>query len=356
MKINTTIKVIIIHNFIEGKNILITGGTGSLARPLIRDLLQFNPKVIRIFDIDETEQFEMQHDFNHTEKLRYLLGDIRDKERLKTAMENIDVVFHLAALKHVLACEYNPFEAVKTNILGTQHVIDAALETGVSRVIYTSSDKAVNPNNTMGATKLLAERLIIAANYYKGSKKTIFSSVRFGNILWSRGSVGPLFKKQLAKGGPITITDPTMTRFFMSPEKAVGLLFKCLSIMQGGEIFVFKMPVITMKDFGEVFVEKFASHYHYDPQQIKIEIIGIKPGETMSEELMTEQEAQRAYELEDLFIIPPEIVLFQQQLISPSLNQKKAHVKGYDSRDEIPLTKREIDTLLSESHFEQYLV
>jgi len=177
--------------------------------------------------------------------LRFLVGDVRDKERLQHAVENIDFAFHAAALKHVPLCEYNPFEAVKTNVLGTQNVIEVAMEGEVEKLITISTDKAVNPVNVMGATKLLAERLTISANYYKGLRKTAFSCVRFGNVLDSRGSVIPSFREQIRKGGPVTLTEPNMTRFVMSIPRAVDLVLKAAEIARGGEIFIFKMHLNT---------------------------------------------------------------------------------------------------------------
>jgi FlaA1/EpsC-like NDP-sugar epimerase len=178
----------------KGKKILITGGTGSIGQEIVREILKYEPEVVRILDVDETKQFELQQEYGNLENVRFLLGDIRDKERLSRAIEDIDIVFHTAALKHVLACEYNPFEAVKTNVIGMQNLIEVAMDEEVEKVIFTSSDKAVNPTNVLGASKLLAERLITSANYYKGVRDTIFSSVRFCNVLGSRGSFIPLFK------------------------------------------------------------------------------------------------------------------------------------------------------------------
>ena len=250
----------------KNKKILVTGGTGSIGQEILREILKYEPTVVRIIDVDETKQFELQQEYEDYDNIRFLLGDIRDKERLYRAIEDIDIVFHTAALKHVLACEYNPFEAVKTNVIGTQNLIDVCIDEEVEKVIFTSSDKAVNPTNVMGATKLLAERLITSANYYKGARKTIFSSVRFGNVLGSRGSVIPLFKTQIAKGGPVTITDKEMTRFIMSMCDAINLLFKATEIAQGGEIFVFKMDAIKITDLAEVMIEELAQKYGIHPR------------------------------------------------------------------------------------------
>jgi FlaA1/EpsC-like NDP-sugar epimerase len=333
-------------NLFKNKKILITGGTGSIGQEILREILKREPTVVRIIDVDETKQFELQQEYEDYEKVRFLLGDIRDKERLYRAVEDIDIVFHTAALKHVLACEYNPFEAVKTNIIGIQNLIDVAMDKEVERVIFTSSDKAVNPANVMGATKLLAERLITSANYYKGTRKTVFSSVRFGNVLGSRGSVIPLFRKQIASGGPVTITDKEMTRFIMHMRDAISLLFKATELAQGGEIFIFKMGAIEIMDLAEVMVEELAPKYGYSPEEIKMEIIGTKPGEKLYEELITEDEARRALETEDMFILLPEMKEFLLIDKSSYPSVSEAEVKAYTSKEEKHLSKTEIKEIL----------
>src|SRR4030042_3273823 len=219
----------------KNKKILVTGGTGCIGSEIVKNLLKYSPAVVRVFSNDEDNTFRMKQELGDEEKIRFLMGDIRDKERLLLVMENIDIVYHAAALKHVPLCEYNPFEAIKTNVVGTQNVIDAALNSGVEKVISISTDKAVNPVNTMGATKLLSEKLIIDANYYKGVRKTVFSCVRFGNVLFSRGSVIPLFEEQIRQKKPITITDPEMTRFMMSLSDTIELVFKATLLAKGGE-------------------------------------------------------------------------------------------------------------------------
>ena len=336
------------YNFLQNKTILITGGTGSLGRELVREILKHDPKVVRVFDVDETEQFEFHHELKeHEDTVRFLLGDVRDRERLIHATKEIDIIFHTAALKHVMACEYNPFEAVKTNILGIQNVIDAAITNNVEKIIFTSSDKAVNPSNTMGATKLLAERLMTAANYYKGRVKCTFSSVRFGNVMGSRGSVIPLFKQQIKSGGPVTITDPEMTRFMMSMSQAVELVFRSAELAQGGEVFIFKMPTVNIMDLAEVLVEELAPQYGHKAKNIDIKIIGTKPGEKMYEELMTEDEATRSLEREDMFIIAPMIVDdLSKHYDGSAYDATTIQSNDYVSKDLVPLTKNEIRAIL----------
>lgn len=292
------------YNEYFGKKILIIGGSGTIGNYLVRRLLQEEPQVIRIFSRDEHKQYEMNIEFQEdANRLRYLIGDVRDLQRLTRAMEGIDYVFHLAAMKHVPSCEYNPFEAVQTNVIGTQNVIQAALENNVTKVLFTSTDKAISPTNTYGATKLTAERLISAAEYQKGSRKTIFSSVRFGNVMGSRGSVIPLFKKQILESGEITITDPDMLRYMMTPTQAIELILQANELASGGEVFVLKMPVIRIGDLAEVVVEMVSKKYDMD-KSIGIKCIGLRPGEKRYEELMTLDEQLIAVEKEDMFIIP----------------------------------------------------
>ncbi|MDW7733446.1 MAG: polysaccharide biosynthesis protein, partial [Methanolobus sp.] len=277
---------------------------------------------------------------------RFLIGDVRDKERLHRAAEDIDVIFHTAALKHVGACEYNPFEAVKTNVLGTQNVIDVAINNNVGKIIFTSSDKAVNPSNTMGATKLLAEKLMTSANFSKGNHDCIFSSVRFGNVMGSRGSVIPLFKQQIRSGGSVTITDPTMTRFMMSMSQAVDLVLHSVEMAKGGEVFIFKMPTINISDLAQVLIEGVAPGYGHNPKDINIKIIGTKPGEKMYEELMTEDEAIRSLERDDMFIILPEIEDGLTVIDKSAYDATPIRSKDYVSKDTVPITRDEIKSIL----------
>ncbi|MDD4803235.1 MAG: SDR family NAD(P)-dependent oxidoreductase [Syntrophomonas sp.] len=291
-----------ISEMVRDKKILITGGTGTVGKKLAQKLLELGAAVVRIYSRDEHKQFAIQEYFTYQgfdmKRIRFLLGDVRDKERLKRSMEDIDIIFHLAALKHVPACEYNPSEAVKTNVVGTQNVIECAMETGVSAVVYTSTDKAASPTNTMGASKLLAERLIASADHWKGPRHIKFLSVRFGNIINSRGSVVPLFQKQIERGGPVTVTEPAMSRFFMSVERAVGLILESLALSIGGETFVFKMPVLRVGDLARAVAE-------ISGKDVEMRTIGLRPGEKMYEELMSEEESARALENDELFIILP---------------------------------------------------
>jgi len=287
------------------------------------------------------------HELGEQKNIRFLVGDIRDKERLSLAMEDIDLVYHAAALKHVPLCEYNPFEAIKTNVLGAQNVIEAAFINNVDKVINISTDKAVNPANTMGATKLLAEKLIIDANEGKGSKGTVFSSVRFGNVLFSRGSVIPLFEGQIKQKKSITITNPEMTRFVMSISNTIELVFKATLMAKGGEIFILKMPVVKLGDLAEVVIEEYAEKYGYKKWQIKKKVIGLRPGEKMFEELMTETEAAMAFETEEMLIIPPQLELPVIQFdVTDYPSAQVCKLKRYISRDVQPLSKEEIKKLL----------
>jgi len=330
------------ENIFKDKKIMVTGGTGSIGSEIVRRVLQYSPEVVRILSRDESKQFEFEQEIGDLENVRFLIGDVRDKDRLKRAFEDIDIVFHAAAMKHVPACEYNPFEAVKTNVVGTQNVIDAAFDNGVEKVIGISTDKAASPINTMGATKLLAEKLIIDANFYKGHRKTVFSCVRFGNVMGSRGSVIPLFEKQIENGGPVTVTDPEMTRFMMTIPQAVDLVFKATKKAQGGEIFIFKMPVVKLGDLAQVMIENLAPRYGHKPETIQIDTIGIRNGEKMYEHLMNEEEARYAYETDDMFVVLAKPI-FSGYFFDKSV---KAEQKRYASDDAKVLGVEDVRQLL----------
>lgn len=336
-----------IENLFKNRKILVIGGTGSIGSVIVKRLLKYKPKVVRIFSNDEYNTFKMMQDIGEKGDRRFLVGDIRDKERLILAMEDINIVYHAAALKHVPLCEYNPFEAIKTNVLGTQNIIEAALSNGVDEVINISTDKAVNPINTMGATKLLAEKLMIDANEYKGLRKTLFSSVRFGNVLFSRGSVIPLFEEQIKQKKPITVTNPDMTRFVMSKENTVDLVLKATSMAKGGEIFILKMPVVKVGDLVDVTIEAYSKKYCYKKDDIKKKIVGPRAGEKMFEELMTETEAKMAFETEDMLVIPPQLELRDVKFeLKDYKNARYSKLNRYISKDVKPLSKKEIKRLV----------
>jgi len=346
-----------LNELFQNKKILVTGGTGSIGSEIVIKLLKYNPSVIRIFSNDENATFHMQSKLGEHKNLRYLLGDVRDKERLKIAMEGIDYVYHAAALKHVPLCEYNPFEALKTNILGTQNVIDAALESSVKKVINISTDKAVNPTNTMGATKLLAEKLIRDANFYRGHKETIFASVRFGNVLYSRGSVIPTMEEMIKNGKPVTITNPSMTRFFMSIPETIELIFKATLLAKGGEIFILKMPIIQIGDLFDVIIEETSKELGIDIGKIEKKIIGQRPGEKIYEELLTDSEALHALESEDMFIVLPDVDIpgLKDETLEKYNSSKITKRKSYSSADSSPLAKEEIRKLLREAKNNNYI-
>jgi len=327
-------------SYFKGKNILVTGATGSIGSEIVRQLLRHDPKVVRVYSRDEHKQFLLQQELGVLPNVRYLLGNVRDGARLESALEGIDIVFHAAAYKHVTSCEYNSFEAVKTNVIGTQNVIDASLRHGVERVLLVSTDKAVSPPNVMGATKLLAEKLMISAMHSRGSRTTQFACVRFGNVLGSRGSVVPLFASQIKKGGPVTVTNPEMLRFFMSIKSASQLTIDAMEQMNGGEVFILKMPVVRLGDLAEVLIAELGDG------STKTEYIGARLGEKMNEVLMTDEEALHAKETESMFIVSALYKLPGQELQDPKVYEG---AKGFDSSNATQLNKEQILALLHES-------
>lgn len=331
------------RQFFKDKKILIIGGTGTVGTGLVKALLGMDVKTIRVLSRDEYKQYIMMQEMSGIKNIRFLIGDVRDKERIERAMEDIDIVFHIAAMKHVPSCEYNPMEAVKTNVIGTQNVITAAINNNVGKVILTSTDKTISPTNTYGATKLLAERLIVSANYYKGTCNTVFSAVRFGNVMGSRGSVIPLFKKQILESKEITVTDSNMTRFMMTLSEAVDLTLEACVRAQGGEIFVLKMPVICLKDLVDVTIEEVSKKYNVNSEEIKIKEIGLRPGEKLYEELMTCEESKNAVELDRMFVIPS---LYSNKFSGENEGAPLAKVQNYSSHNQIPLTKQELKELI----------
>jgi len=282
---------------LNNKNVLITGGTGSFGKKCTEIILKrYKPKRLIIYSRDELKQFEMAQDFPYTKYdcMRYFIGDVRDKERMNRAFRNVDYVIHAAALKQVPAAEYNPFEAIKTNILGAQNVINVSIDQGVKKIIALSTDKAANPINLYGATKLCSDKLFIAGNSYVGHDHSIFSVVRYGNVAGSRGSVIPFFLKCRASG-VLPITDPRMTRFWITLEQGVNFVLSRLEAMVGGELFVPKLPSMNIMDLAKIIAP-----------DCKTEIIGIRSGEKLHELLITKDDARKTLEFEDHYMIQPE--------------------------------------------------
>lgn len=286
---------------LNNKVILITGGTGSFGKKCTETILKrYKPKKLIILSRDELKQFEMSQVFN-ADPMRYFIGDVRDKERLDRAFHGVDYIIHAAALKQVPAAEYNPFEAVKTNILGAENVINGAIDTGVKRVIALSTDKAANPINLYGATKLCSDKLFIAGNSYVGRDQTTFSVVRYGNVVGSRGSVIPFFLKEKEKG-VLPITDPRMTRFWITVEQGVNFVLDCLKRMVGGELFVPKLPSMNIMDLAKAIAP-----------DCKTKIIGIRPGEKLHEVMIPKDDARRTLEFDSHYIIQPDFRFFKRR-------------------------------------------
>lgn len=300
------------------KTILITGGTGSFGKKCTEIILnKYKPKRLIVYSRDELKQFEMAQQFSDNQYpcIRYFIGDVRDKERMYRAFHNVDYVIHAAALKQVPAAEYNPFEAVKTNILGAQNVIDVGIDQGVKKVIALSTDKAANPINLYGATKLCSDKLFIAGNSYVGRDSTIFSVVRYGNVAGSRGSVIPFFLK--CRGtGVLPITDPRMTRFWIILEQGVNFVLNCLETMVGGELFVPKLPSMNIMDLAKVIAP-----------ECKTEIIGIRPGEKLHEVMIPKDDARRTLEFDDHYVIQPDFHFWERRFIN---NGGKSVAEGFE--------------------------
>lgn len=280
---------------IAGATVLLTGGTGSFGHAFTDRILADHPDVtLRVFSRDELKQSEMLARYGDRPQLRFFVGDVRNRARLTRAMQGADIVVHAAAMKQVPACEYNPFEAVQTNILGAQHVVDAAIDSGVERVVALSTDKAVNPVNLYGATKLCAEKIIVQGNAYAARNRTRLSCVRYGNVVGSRGSVVPLFRRQAAEGR-LTVTDERMTRFWITLEEAVELVLFALGHASGGEVFVPKIPSMRVVDLAEALAPG-----------VPVDVVGIRPGEKLHEILVTSDECRHTVDIGERFVVLPE--------------------------------------------------
>ena len=320
-----------LHMF-ENKKILITGGTGSLGTALTARLLKTDVDIIRIFSRDELKQSQMKLQFNN-DRLRFLIGDVRDQERLEKAVEDVNMVIHTAALKQVPVIEYNPFEAVKTNVQGSQNLVEACLKKDVEFALAIGTDKAVSPFNTYGATKLLMERLFVSANYYKGSHKTKFSCVRYGNVLGSRGSILPTFIEQIISGKKITITDPNMTRFNITIDQALDLIFRVIKNGHGGDVHVPKLDAYRVGDMKDVVLDLMDC-------KNEEESIPVRIGEKFHETLINEHEIRNTYENQD-----NDYVIFENQLTKDNSETipgaKKTTLTMEYSSDKVKITPKE---------------
>jgi FlaA1/EpsC-like NDP-sugar epimerase len=333
---------------LDGRRVLVTGGSGTIGARLVERLLEMQPAVLRVFGRDETKQFYQRRRHPGSAELRFLIGDIRDRDRLARATEGIDVVFHCAALKHVESGEYNPFEVTQTNVVGTQNVIDACLAADVETMILTSSDKAANPTSVMGASKLMAEKLVSAATSYRGHHPTTFASVRFGNVLGSRGSAIEAFARQVASGGPVTVTDPSMTRFVMTTDRAVELVIKAADVARGGEVFVFKMPVARLEDLVSATIAHIAPLHGIDPASVALASMPLRAGEKGFEELMTQDESTRAFDTGEMYAVLPSIDL-HPEVADAYAGVAQAPPGSYRSDGALVLSREEAHALVAEA-------
>jgi len=336
-------------DYFKGKIALVTGGAGSIGRELCRELFSRGVSALRVLDNNETGLFELCEELSDI-RVKPFVGDVRDKERLRKAFKNVDIVFHAAALKHVPFCEYNAFEAMATNVIGTQNVIDVAIEENVKKFVMISTDKAVDPFNVMGVTKLLAEKLTIAVNRYRTLSSGAFFCVRFGNVLGSRGSIIPNFKEQIRKKTKITLTDKKMTRFIMRIEDAVSLVMKATVMAEGGEIFILKMPAVNLVDLANAIIAGYAPKCGLKPDQVKIEVIGRRPGEKHHEALLGINEVEYAFELEDMFVMLPLFIEKIGNLKYENIFKLKPKVirsKRYSSKDAKKLSKAKLNEMIA---------
>jgi FlaA1/EpsC-like NDP-sugar epimerase len=332
----------------KGKRVLVTGACGTVGRELVRQLLVYGEVgSLTALDHNESELMFLEEEHSANNRVRFMLSDVRDLASLLRETRNIDILFHAAAYKHVYLCERSPLEAIQTNILGVQNVIQAAVENGVQRLVFTSSDKAVNPTNVMGTSKLMGERLITAAALHPDLPAAHFLSTRFGNVLGSRGSVIPLFREQIKQGGPVTLSDPRMTRFIMSLDQAVKLVIESVPIAQPGDVLVTKMPAIRISDLAEVMIRELAPLCGRNSDAIEIVVRGQRPGEKLYEELMNEEETRRSFELEQYFVVRPAMSKASSKLaISYDSEQLTPVDRPYNSANVPFMSQQELTAFL----------
>jgi FlaA1/EpsC-like NDP-sugar epimerase len=323
----------------KSKRVVVTGGCGSIGSELVKLICDRDPQHVKVLDNDERNLSELASQFSSEKiSLETSLANIRDQDALRTEISDVDILFHTAALKHVPLVEKNPYEAVKTNIDGTKNVIEVSIQAGVDSVVSVSTDKAANPSSTMGATKLIAERLVSTYDRRHSPSDTTLSSVRFGNVLGTRGSVVPVFLNQIKEGGPITVTDPDMTRFIMLPSEAAEFVVKSCDSASGGEVFIKKMPAIRIGDLAEAMNERFAPHMSPNRSPVEIRTIGPRPGERYHEKLITEEELRYTEEIDEQFVLYPPV----GSTFSPGYNCSLS--KEYTSADANLLSKDELSS------------
>jgi len=335
------------RDYLKGKRVVVTGVCGTIGQRLATHLLQdFEVGLLVGIDNNESELAFLDERFGATGNVRFVLGDVRDLGVMLRESRAVDVLFHAAAYKHVYLCERSPLEAIQTNVLGVQNIAQAATENGIERLVFTSSDKAVNPTNVMGTSKLMGERLITAAAIDPNRDGSFFLSTRFGNVLGSRGSVIPIFRDQIRKGGPITLTDPEMTRFIMSLDDAVRLVIESVVLGHPGDVLITKMEAIRIVDLAAVMVREYAPRCGHRPQDIEIRVIGPKPGEKLYEELMNEEETRRSLELQRYFVVRPALAMRSGET-PPYDGVVQSSVKQpYNSANVQPLSQDELTDFL----------
>jgi len=335
------------RDYLRGKRVLVTGACGTIGRELVKQLLEsFDVGWLIGIDHNETELAFLEEEWADLRRTRFLLCDIRDPSALLRETRGIEVLFHAGAFKHVNACERAPLEAVQTNILGVQNVLQAALDNAVGRLVFTSSDKAVNPTNVMGTSKLMGERLVTAAATHPSHSGAVFLSTRFGNVLGSRGSVIPIFRDQIRRGGPVTLSDPQMTRFIMSLDEAVRLVIESAVIGQPGDVLITKMPAISIKDLAEVMIREFAPRIGREPDSIELRVTGPRPGEKLFEELMNEEEIRRSYEIERYLVVRPAITVPPSDANEPHSPLGERVEQVYNSANVTLLSQAELTDFL----------